>query len=57
MAEIQKNYFDISVGRITEAANGEAKVREDKPAAEPNPNALVATLPDEFRKIRETKNE
>ena len=56
-AEIQKNYFDISVGRITDVANGKAKVREDKPAAEPNPNASVATLPDEFRKIREANNE
>ena len=56
-AEIQKSYFDISVDRITDAANGEAKVREDKPAVEPNPNTSVATLPDEFRKIRETKDE
>ena len=56
-AEIQKSYFDISVDRITDAANGKAKVREDKPVAEPNPNTSVATLPDEFRKIREINNE
>lgn len=56
-SEIQKSYFDISVGRIKDAAEGKAKVREDKPVAEPNPNATVAKLPDEFRKIREIDDE
>lgn len=51
-AEIQKSYFDISFERIKDAFYGKARVREDKPVAEPNPNAKVATLPDEFRKIR-----
>lgn len=56
-SEIQKSYFDISVRRIKDAAEGKAKVREDKPVAEPNPNATVAKLPDEFRKIREIDDE
>ena len=56
-AEIQQSYFDISIERIKDAAAGKAKIREDKPVAEPNPNAAVAKLPDEFRKIREANNE
>lgn len=56
-AETKKSYFDISLQRIKDAAIGKAKIREDKPVAVPDPNSAVATLPDEFRKIRETKNE
>lgn len=52
-AEIQKEYYDISLNRITEAANGDAKIREDKPIVKPNRNSAVAKLPDEFRKVRE----
>lgn len=51
-AEIQKEYFDIAVKRIKEAAEGKAKIREDKPIAEPNRNAAVAKLPDEFARAR-----
>ena len=56
-SEIQKGYFDISVGRIKDASDGNAKIREDKPVTEPNPNAAVSKLPDEFRRIREANNE
>ena len=56
-SEIKQSYYDISVKRIKDAANGNAKIREDKPIVEPNPNAAVAQLPDEFRKIREINNE
>lgn len=52
-AELKEEYYNISVNRLKDAANGEAKVREDKPVAEPNPNAAVAKLPDEFKKARE----
>ena len=31
------------------------KVKKEKPVAEPNPNAAVAKLPDEFAKLREAK--
>lgn len=55
-AEIQKEYFDVSVHRISDALNGNAKIREDVPVTEPNPNMSVAKLPDEFRKVRATKN-
>lgn len=56
-AEIQKNYYDISVDRLKDAAEGNAKVREDKPVVKPNENASVAKLPEEFRRIREANNE
>jgi hypothetical protein len=36
---------------------GKAIIREDKPIIEPNPNAEVAKLPEEFRKAREVLNE
>lgn len=52
-AEIVKEYYDISVGRLKDAADGCARVREDKPVIEPSPNTSVAKLPEEFRKIRE----
>ena len=56
-AEIQDNYYDISKNRLNEAANGNIRIREDKPVVEPNQNTAVAKLPEEFRKIREDKNE
>ena len=56
-AELVKEYYDISIKRIKEAANGKAKVREDKPVIEPNINAKVAKLPEEFRIAREKHNE
>ena len=52
-AEIKEEYYDISRERLKAAAEGKAKVREDKPVSEPNPNTAVAKLPDEFRKARE----
>lgn len=56
-AEIVKEYYDISVERLKDAADGNARVREDKPVIKPNQNAAVAKLPEEFRKIRESNNE
>lgn len=56
-AEIVKAYYDISIERLKEAGEGKAKVREDKPVIEPNQNAAVAKLPEEFRVAREVHNE
>lgn len=56
-AEIVKKYYNISAERIRDASAGKAKVREDKPAIEPNQNTAVAKLPEEFRKAREAHNE
>lgn len=56
-AEIRKDYYDTAFARITDAINGKAKIREDKPIMEPNENASVAKLPEEFRKVREANNE
>lgn len=52
-SEICSSYYDISVKRIIDAANGEARIREDKPVTEPNVNAAVTKLPEEFKKARE----
>lgn len=51
-SEIQMEYYDIATSRINEAMEGKAKIREDKPIAEPNENAAVAQLPEEFRRMR-----
>lgn len=56
-AEVIKKYYDISVGRIKDAAAGNAKIREDVPIVEPNTNSAVAKLPEEFRKAREAHHE
>jgi len=56
-SEIMDSYYKIAVSRLQDAANGKAKVREDKPVAEPDQNSAVAKLPEEFRKIREENNE
>ena len=56
-AEIKEEYYEISIERLNDAAEGKAKVREDRPVSEPNPNAAVAKLPDEFRKAREEQQE
>ena len=56
-AELIKKYYDISVERIKAATEGNAIIREDKPVIEPNQNAAVAKLPEEFRKVREAHNE
>lgn len=56
-SELVKKYYDISVERLKEAAEGKAKVREDKPVIEPDQKASVAKLPEEFRRAREVHNE
>ena len=56
-AEIQKDYYDVSVMRLNDAVSGTAKIREDKPVTEPNINMSVAKLPEEFRIVREASNE
>lgn len=52
-AEIQQDYYNIAFNRITDAINGKAIIREDKPVMEPNQSTSVAKLPEEFRKVRE----
>lgn len=54
--ELQKEYYDIAFARISDALNGRARVREDKPVVKPNQNTAVARLPEEFRIVREGKN-
>lgn len=56
-AETVKDYYDIAVERMKEVEKGNVKLREDKPALEPNQNSAVAKLPDEFRIIRKRTNE
>lgn len=55
-AEIQSEYYNISVQRITDAIGGNIKVREDIPVMTPNKNMAVAKLPDEFRRVRENND-
>lgn len=54
-AEIMPEYYSIAIERITAAANGTAKIREDKPVLIPDQNSAVARLPEEFAKVREDK--
>ncbi len=56
-AEIQQNYYNLTVKRIENAIRGNIKIREDVPAMTPNTNTAVAKLPEEFRIVRECKNE
>ena len=51
-AEIQKEYYDISIRRLKDVADGTAKIREDKPVAKPNVNSAVAKLPEAFARVR-----
>lgn len=51
-AETVKEYYEIAGDRILAAYNGNVKLREDKPAIEPNRNSAVAKLPDEFIEVR-----
>lgn len=51
-AETKKEYYDIATERITDAINGNAKIREDKHIEKPNSNTAVAKLPEEFAKAR-----
>ena len=55
-SEIHKEYYDISVERLKSTEIGNARIREDKPIAEPDINMSVAKLPEEFRKVRELKS-
>ena len=52
-AEINEEYYKIAFNRIDQAINGNLKIREDKPVAEPNPKDAVAILPHEFAEARE----
>lgn len=54
-SEIKNDYYNIAVNRVKDAINGNAKIREDTPVLQPNPNLAVATLPEEFRRMREEK--
>lgn len=51
-AEIQTDYYNIAVKRLKDAAEGKARIREDKPVAEPNEHTAVAKLPEEFARAR-----
>jgi len=54
-AEMSDEYYQIAFERILKAKNGKAIIREDMPVIAPNPNTAVAKLPDEFRKVRESR--
>ena len=54
-AEIMTEYYDVAIERMLAAADGTAKIREDKPVFIPNESAAVARLPEEFAKAREGK--
>lgn len=56
-AEMHSEYYDVAVSRVKDALNGTERVREDIPTLEPNKNAAVAKLPDEFRRARENRDE
>lgn len=51
-AEIQPDYYNISIERIQNALKGEIDIREDIPVAKPNLNTAVAKLPEEFKRLR-----
>ncbi len=55
-SEIKNEYYLISIHRIKKAIDGEIQIRDDKPVMLPNTNTSVATLPDEFKKVREENN-
>lgn len=55
--ELKKEYYDVAFDRISDAVEGKAKIREDKPVAKPDPHTAVAKLPKEFQKVRREKNE
>lgn len=55
-AELQADYYDIAIERITDAIEGRAKIRNDVPVASPNPNTAVAKLPEEFAEVRKDRN-
>ena len=51
-AEIKEDYYGIAIERVADTIAGKAKIREDVPVLEPNPNAAVARLPDQFALVR-----
>ena len=54
-AELNAEYYDITLDRINKAMNGEVKIREDVPVIEPDLNTAVAKLPESFREARRNK--
>ena len=56
-AEIKQDYYNLTARRIENAINGDIKIRDDIPVMTPNTNMAVAKLPEEFRLVREEKNE
>ena len=53
--EIKSEYYKIAKKRINDACHGRAKIRPDVPVMEVDTKMAVATLPEEFKKIREGK--
>ena len=53
--EIKQKYYEIAHSRIKDACVGKARVRPDVPVMEVNARTAVATLPDEFKRVREGK--
>lgn len=56
-SEMMKVYFDIAKKRLKDTAEGNYRYRDDVPVMRPNCNTAVAKLPDEFRELREKKDE
>ncbi|MBQ8571611.1 MAG: site-specific DNA-methyltransferase [Kiritimatiellae bacterium] len=56
-AEIKQDYYNLTTQRIKNAIKGDIKIRDDIPVMTPNTNMSVAKLPEEFRLVREEKNE
>lgn len=56
-AEIKQNYYNLTAQRIKNAIKGDIKIRDDIPVMIPNTNMAVAKLTEEFRLVREEKNE
>ncbi len=56
-SELRQEYYDLSVKRISDAFEGNIKIRDDVPVIPPDENTAVAKLPEEFRIIREGHNE
>jgi len=56
-SEIKQDYYNLTTQRIENAIKGEIKIRDDIPVMTPNTNMAVAKLPEEFRLVREEKNE
>lgn len=46
--ELEQRYFDVSRSRIDEWYTGKARIRDDSPPAEPDPQSAVAKRPSHF---------